>query len=469
MKSYNFLWLALALFPLLIIIVLLPVQPHDYWWYVRLGKDILQTGIVPSIDTYSSIQNSQPIVYQSWLSAVIFWWIYQLGEIPLTIFLAFLLIGITYSLLWLILNEVGIGARLTSILVLLAGLSGSNNWTIRPQLFAYLLFLVGLWLLIKWQNKNDKYLWLLIPLSCAWANLHGSFILLFVLIGIVFVLGQGDRKKLFIISIMALFITLINPYGINLWKSILDTFISPGIRNLSPEWLPPQNAGWQMNIYFAWLILLVPLAAYARQRISNFYWILFLAFTWLALTGIRYVIWDLFIVAILSANLMPEIKEHVRETKMPALNYILGTLFLMMPLTLLPGIRDSWWKDAPAPLATGTPVSASIWLDSHPELPSEMWNDVIFGSYLIHALPSRPVSMDTRIQVIYTAEQAERYLYIQSAQPKWEEYLKQDGINLLFLAQTQPALVNAVKESSVWCLEYEDETALIFSRCELTQ
>ena len=35
-----------------------------------------------------------------------------------------------------------------------------------------------------------------------------------------------------------------------------------------------------------------------------------------------------------------------------------------------------------------------------------MWNDVVFGSYLIHAVPSRPVRIDTRIQVIYTAEQA---------------------------------------------------------------
>jgi len=58
-RSYDFLWLGIALFPLLIIAVLLPLQPHDYWWYLRLGKDVLESGAVPAVDTYSWIQAGQ--------------------------------------------------------------------------------------------------------------------------------------------------------------------------------------------------------------------------------------------------------------------------------------------------------------------------------------------------------------------------------------------------------------------------
>lgn len=465
-KAYNFLWLSLALMPLLIIIALLPVQPHDYWWYVRLGKDILEIGGVPHTETYSFLQIGRPIVYQSWLSGVVFWLVYKTGEIPLTVFLAFGVILSSYAMLWLMLKETKIDSKVAALLVVIAGLSGSNNWTIRPQLFAYPLFLASLWLLIKWQNKNNQYLWLLILLGFVWANLHGSFILLFILMGIALVFGEGERKKLLLISIIAWLVTFINPYGFQLWKSIFDTFISPGIRNLSPEWLPPQNAGWQMNIYFAWLILLVPLAAFTRQKISRFDWILFLAFTWLGLTGIRYVIWDLFVIAFLTAKLLPEFKGIIPEIKFPSINYVCGFLFLLFPLTLLPGVRTIWWQGSPSPLGLPTPVAAVEWLLDHPEFRGEMWNDVIFGSYLIYAAPSRPVSMDTRIQVAYTAEQAERYLYVQSAQPKWETYLQQDRINLLFLAHSQSALVSAVKESKSWCLQYRDEVALIFTRCE---
>jgi len=469
-NSYDFLWLSIALFPLLIIAILLPIQPHDYWWYLRLGKDVLQNAAVSVVDTYSSIQAGQPIVYQSWLSAVFLWLTFKTGGIPFTIFLVAVLIGVTYAMLWLLMRESKVGARLTTLLTLLAGLSGSNNWGVRPQLFAYPLFLAVLWLLLKWQNREQKFLWLLVPVSLVWANLHGSFILFFILVGLAFVFGNGDRKKLFWIVLVALAVTLINPRGLVLWQSVIGTFTSPGIRNLSPEWLPPLNQGWQMNIFFAWLILLVPLAAFARHRLSAFEWILFLSFSWLALTGIRYVIWDLFIISILTASLMPEFViqkfDQTQGATIPSLNYALGILFLLMPLMLLPGLRDGWWKKSPPVLDPQTPVAAADWLALHPELPGPMWNDVVFGSYLIHAAPSRPVWIDTRIQVIYTAEQAEDYLFVQSAQPGWDVFLEANKVNLLFLASTQPTLVKAVQNSSQWCKQYQDDVALIFSRCE---
>jgi hypothetical protein len=470
-RSYDFLWLGIGLFPLLIIAVLLPVQPHDYWWYLRLGKDVLENGAVPIVDTYSSIQAGQPIVYQSWLSAAILWLTYKAGGIPLTIFLVAVLIGLTYALLWLLMREGGVGPRLAALLTLLAGLSGSNNWGVRPQLFAYPLFLATLWILLKWHKRERKFLWLLIPISWAWANLHGSFILFFVLVGIAFVFGTGDRKKLFWVALAALAVTLINPRGFVLWQSVIGTFTAPGIRDLSPEWLPPLNQGWQMNIFFAWLILLVPLAAFARRRLSVFEWILFLVFSWFALTGIRYVIWDLFIISALTAFLMPELIlqkfDQTQGATIPSLNFGLGVLFLLMPLMLLPVLRESWWSQSPPALdPQTTPVAAADWLNGHPELPSPMWNDVVFGSYLIHSVPSRPVSMDTRIQVIYTAEQAGDYLSVQAAREGWETKLKDEGVNLLFLARTQPALVEAVQNSTEWCEQYHDKVALIFSRCE---
>jgi hypothetical protein len=469
-RSYDFLWLGIALFPLLIIAVLLPVQPHDYWWYLRLGKDVLQNGAAPVIDTYSSIQAGQPIVYQSWLSAAIFWLAYKAGGISLTVFLAAVLIGSVYSLLWMLMRESGVGPRLATLLTLLAGLSGSNNWGVRPQLFAYPLFLASLWILLKWHNREQKNLWLLVPLSWAWANLHGSFILFFILVGLAFIFGTGERKKLCWVALAALAVTLLNPRGIVLWQSVIGTFTAPGIRDLSPEWLPPLNQGWQMNIFFAWLILLPPLAAFARRRLSAFEWILFLTFSWLALTGIRYVIWDLLIISTLTAFLMPEFilqkMDQTQDAKIPSLNFGLGVLFLLMPLMLLPGVRESWWKQSPPALDPQTPVAAADWLNQHPELPSPMWNDVVFGSYLIHAVPSRPVWIDTRIQVIYTAKQAGDYLFVQSAQAGWDIKLKEEGVNLLFLASTQPALVKAVQNSNDWCEQYHDKVAFIFSRCD---
>lgn len=469
-RSYDFLWLGIALFPLLIIAAILPIQPHDYWWYLRLGKDIFETGAIPVVDTFSSIQAGAPVVYQSWLSAVLFWWIFNTGGIPFTAFFVVILIGFVYGILWGIMRQSGVGPRLAALLIPLAGLSGSNNWGVRPQLFTYGLFVGVLWMLLKWQDREDKFLWLVVPAGFLWANLHGSFILLFILMGLAFVFGAGDKRKLAWVILVTLGATLINPRGYILWQNVIETFTAPGIRNLSPEWLPPLNEGWQMNIFFAWLILLAPMAAFARQRLTAFEWMLFLALSWLAVRGLRYVIWDLFVIAILTARLMPKPVvqwfDQAQEVKAPAINYGLSFALLLMPFLLLPGIRESWWKDAPPALDPQTPVAAVNWLADHPELPGVMWNDVVFGSYLIHALPSRLVWIDTRIQVAYTPKQASDYLFVQSAQPGWDDFLEKKGVNLLMLAHTQAALIAAVEDSNEWREEYRDEVAVIFSRCE---
>ncbi len=53
-SSHHFLWLGLLLFVVFSIAFLLPILPNDFWWYLRLGGDILMNGEIPSVDTYTS-------------------------------------------------------------------------------------------------------------------------------------------------------------------------------------------------------------------------------------------------------------------------------------------------------------------------------------------------------------------------------------------------------------------------------
>ena len=77
-------WLGFVLLAIVTLASLLPIQPNDYWWYVRLGQDIVQTGAIPTVDTYSYTQTGQPIVYHSWLSSVLFFVADQAGGLSLT-------------------------------------------------------------------------------------------------------------------------------------------------------------------------------------------------------------------------------------------------------------------------------------------------------------------------------------------------------------------------------------------------
>ncbi|RPJ24584.1 MAG: hypothetical protein EHM33_17340, partial [Chloroflexi bacterium] len=336
-RSYDFLWLSLALLFILPIALFLSITPHDYWFYVRIGKDILQTGAIPTVDTFSYTYPGRPIFYQPWLSAVIFWLVHASGGATLTFLLKGISIALAYAWIWILMRTAGTGAKLATLLTILLGFSSSMNWSMRPQMLAYPLFAATLWVLWHWQNGRTKLMWILPLATLLWVNLHGSFILAFILMGAALLFGAGERKQLAIWFGLSLLVTLINPRGIFVWQFVSDMLTSPSDQLYATEWGPPVNAGWQMNIFFAWLLLFIPLVALSPRRLSRLEWIWFLGFGWLALSGLRYVIWFMFIMAVLSGPLLtgllkPYIKESVTENSKPRLNFMLGGLLLLLPL-----------------------------------------------------------------------------------------------------------------------------------------
>jgi hypothetical protein len=148
---------------------------------------------------------------------------------------------------------------------------------------------------------------LILPLTTLlWANLHGSFILAFVLMGSALLFGAGDRKQLVIWTGLSLLSTFINPRGIFVWQFVSDMLNSASDQLFATEWGPPVNAGWQMNI-FAHVFLFPP--AISRRLSWNGIWFLsLLAGARLALSRF------MFIMAILRSFLLSELlSSNVRR------------------------------------------------------------------------------------------------------------------------------------------------------------
>ncbi len=469
-RSYDFLWLSIALLFLLPIAFYLSIVPHDYWWYVRIGRDILESGAVPTVDTLSYTFAGRPIFYQPWLSAVIFWLAHSNGGATLTFLLKGLVIALAYALVWILTRNAGADPRLASLIVIIMGWSSSMNWSMRPQILAYPLFTVVLWILWHWQNGRAKFIWLLPVASLLWANVHGSFILAFVLMGSALIFGAGNRKQLALWLGISLLATFINPRGVFVWQFVRDMLTSTSDQ-LATEWGPPVNAGWQMNIFFTWLILFMPLAAFSPRRLSVLDWVWFTGFGWLALSGLRYVIWFMFLMAIYTGALLaPLLKLKPPVESNPRFNILIGTILLFLPFMMTPGLREAWWSDAPPPYHEATsPIQAAQWLDEHPLLPGPLFAEYTFSSYLTYALPSRLVWIDNRFNA-YPRGHWETYQAITAAKPEWEDTLEKDKVNLLLLSlHTQPALVEVVETSDDWCEQYRDADAVIFARCEPIQ
>jgi hypothetical protein len=268
--------------------------------------------------------------------------------------------------------------------------------------------------------------------------------------------------------------TLLNPRGLELWNHVYFMLTYPSNQQYSLEWQPPRNAGWQMNIFFAWVLLFAPLATLSTRKLSWMEWVWFLGFGWLAVSGTRYVIWFLFILVVLTAAPLADVTRGKLDPPVKVssalFNIILACLFIPLPLFYLPGIRETWWTQAPSAYAAdATPFGAEKWLKEHPDVPGPLWNDYVFGSYLLFSLPSRPIWLDSRFYP-FPPDQMDEYVRISQGSSDWETVFQKKGINLLLLSPArQPRLIENVEASNAWCEQYRDPYAIILSRCEPIQ
>ncbi len=133
-----------------------------------------------------------------------------------------------------------------------------------------------------WQKGNSKTLWILPLATLLWANLHGSFVLAFVLMGSALVFGAGDRKICFLVRLFLVLGTLINPRGPVL--AYLSSACFLAFRSIvCQEWRPPRQRGLA-DEYLLWLdVASHPTCGVISAAPILLEWVWFLGFGWLAL------------------------------------------------------------------------------------------------------------------------------------------------------------------------------------------
>ena len=102
--SIEHLWALTVLVGIFVFVNTHPIRPHDFWWHLAAGREILETGSIPQVDTFSYTMTGTPYPsYQAfWLMEVAMVGVYRLGGATLTVLLHGLTITAAYALLlWL--------------------------------------------------------------------------------------------------------------------------------------------------------------------------------------------------------------------------------------------------------------------------------------------------------------------------------------------------------------------------------
>jgi len=269
----------------------IPLIDGDVWWHLRAGEEVLRTGAVPRVDTWSIAGAGMPWTSQDWLSNVVMALAYRLGELgPTVLSIGFsLLVVAALVLLWR-----GIGLRdrqigwLARVVWLAAGLTVAGPVVgVRVQVVD--LPLAAASLVVAWAyvaRRRPLVLAWLPVLAVAWANLHAGWPLLFLLVGAVAVGEALDRLArrdvtpeplawsglgwLVVALVASLAAIAINPNGIALYGYPLETSAIAAHRDFLAEWAPPDLGSFPGQVLAGFLLLgVLPTLALGWRRLRT--------------------------------------------------------------------------------------------------------------------------------------------------------------------------------------------------------
>lgn len=223
----------------------------DIFWHIKQGEYIFEHGAIPKTDpfTYSpkdDLEREEQVLGRYWLGDVGLYLLYdRYGFEGLAILRSLVVAGIVLLLLMAAFRHQFGWALIFSMLALELVLQHS---ILKPNAFSELFAAAMLLLFLKLRAApvvNWRGLAGIVALMALWANVHGAYVL-GVLVLWAFVFGQGleywlqrteknigDLKRTALIVALASGATLLNPFAMDIYSSVVDTVLT---RHTNPEY-----------------------------------------------------------------------------------------------------------------------------------------------------------------------------------------------------------------------------------------
>jgi MFS family permease len=454
----------------------------DVAFHIKVGQHIIENLSIPSHDIFTHSATPLPWTPPSWLADIVF----ALAEKPfgLTGVVVFtgIVIAAIFAILFNFIASSGVRILVAAPAVLLAAMVSMGHWLPRPHILALLLLLLWYIVLDTYQYKMRSKLWLLPVLTVLWVNIHGSFVLGFLLSGTYIVgnlfVGWFQREEhvvafkrartLALYFVLCLAVALLNPQGIKILLSPFQSLANGLIASVIVEW---QSPSFHSQIIYGFSLLsLVALLGWSGRRLTIIETMLLLVFTGMSLYAVRFIPLYAVIVGPIAARELDHLVDQRRGWRVfRTIDSVSGELATINTKT-----KGNLWSFLAVAVvvvlcATGElkyefdrtqmPVDAVEFLKQEP-IPGQMFNRDIYGSYLLYAAwPQYDPFIDGRY--LGSEERLRDYIDATSARRNWEMILEKYGIGWI-LFKNESALSNLLMESDNWHLIYSDPVANVF-------
>lgn len=488
--------------------LLVAMPAVDLAYQLRAGAEILERGI-PTADTWTFTVAGTPWLDQQWGAQVVLRLVFDgLGWTGLAVLRAGLL-ALTFWLLFGAIRRASgasIPAAWAAILVLGSFVVAAPALALRPQLFAIALFAATLSIVVGRADRTGR-VWLIPVLAAAWANVHGSFPLAFVLVGFAIVddLLRGrlpEALRMVVVAAATMLATLVNPFGVDAWRYVADLASNPTIASQVSEWRAPSVLEPTGALFFGSVAAVAAVAVGALWlgprsrtrrggRLAAVAPLMAIAgFAALGvMTGRGLAWWALVapvaLAAIVRVSLggdddrptadvvgpswVPEALRPVPLEERPRrANTVIAAVLVLALLALLPSFRPVGPAGVPENVLSHAPQALTAELRELLERGTirngaRVWNPQLWGSWLELAVPQLRFAVDSRIELFPASTWADAEV-IAAGTGDWQARLERWQVFALVVAPEQVGLRRSLEAAPAWAPAYRGPDGSIWLR-----
>jgi hypothetical protein len=454
------------------VVTVRPVTDPDIWWQLRTGQWIVDHRTVPSTDPFSTYGSSQRWVAYSWLFDVAIYALHNaLGFMGLTLYTVIGGLAVTSSLLVLVMRFEYRVPRAIAITAL--GIAAMAPVLMpRAYLFTVCFFIVEIYVLLDARETGRRcWLWLLPPLFAVWANLHIQFVYGLGVIALACVesfialLRRGEQaapsvpfRPVILTAIASALATLATPYGINIYRPVIEVAGQRGVYDMIIELGAPafrQPANW----VFLALALAGAFSLGRHRRLPLFPALLLASCAYFSFSSRR----DMWFVAVAGVVAIVMTWGERRRPR-PALrrgDVVLVAIGVIAAVGVLAASRHVSETTIQTTVAATYP-EAAVAVVRERGYPGPLFNTYDWGGFLIWRLPEHRVSMDGRSN-IYGDERIWRSVQTAAGVKAWDANEELRSASLIILPVEIP-LTELLRRDDRYELVYEDGVAAVFTR-----
>lgn len=432
------------------------LHDNSFLTHLTTGRLMLDRGVIRE-DPYTWTSPGEPWVVQSWLASLVYAVVDQVsGGTGLRLLTAGLC-GILAAMVWR-LSRPANGLLVRVVAAGSALVVGAGFWTHRPLLFGLIGMAVVLLVLERQVGP-----WVLVPTFLLWIQLHGSFPLGLVLIGLVAVGSRLDRvpaavplRALKYAALGCVLGAAANPYGPKLVLFPLDMLGRNDVLAHVAEWQSPDFARLEGRL-FAVVVILAVAALIRRPAWRRA--LPLAVFVLAALAARRNIpVAALVTVPVIAAGL-PDLGGLRADDRGPAQRIALVAVVVAALVAATTALR------APDYELDGYPGAAVAWLESRGLLDEDvrLVHPDTVGNYLSFVSRGEtPVFIDDRFE-LHPRDLLDDYLVLDGGRAGWDEVLERRGADAVLWRRNEP-LVGLLERTDGWTVGYRDDDWAVVCR-----